>query len=164
MSSTFTDSKGHVWTNDGTMCRSDHGEAVAVAPAMTNEYILSIIEPPLSARRAAVWEQIKTLRDTLSDTGGYKVSGKWFHSDAKSKNQQLALFIMGASVPAVQWKTMDGSFVTMSQTLAGAIFQAAAQQDMAIFAAAETHRAAVEASAAPELYDFSGGWPATFGG
>lgn len=114
--------------------------------------------------KAAKWEAIKAHRDRLSDTGGYLVDGKWFHSDGKSKTQQLSLFIMGAQVPAVQWKTMSGEFVTMTQSLAAQIFQAAAQQDMALFAAAETHRAAMETSADPALYDFSAGWPATFQG
>jgi hypothetical protein len=116
----------------------------------------------LAADRAAQWEAIKAKRDTLSDNGGYLVDGKWFHSDGKSKTQQLSLFIMGASVPAVQWKTMDGSFVTMTQALAAQVFAAAAAQDMAIFAAAEQHKALMEASADPAAYDFSAGWPATY--
>jgi len=122
----------------------------------------------LAGGRAQAWERIKAHRERLSDQGGYKVvvSGvdKWFHSDAKSKTQQLGLVIAGAAVPAIQWKTMDGTFVTMSQALAGAIFQAAAAQDAAIFTKAEQHKAAMEASTDPLAYDFSGGWPATFGG
>lgn len=120
--------------------------------------------PTLAEKQAEMWERIKTKRDALSDTGGYLVAGKWFHSDNKSKTQQLALFIMGASVPPVPWKTMDGSFVTMTQALAAGIFQAAAAQDQAIFSAAETHNAAMLAAADPLAYDFSGGWPATFPG
>ena len=118
--------------------------------------------------KAVAWEAIKAYRDLLSDTGGYTVTvagvPKWFHSDEKSKTQQLGLVIMGASVPPVQWKTMDGSFVTMTQALAGAIFQAAAMQDMTIFSVAETHRANMLASADPANYDFSVGWPAVFVG
>ena len=111
------------------------------------------------------WLAIKAKRDSLSDTGGYLVGTKWFHSDGKSKTQQLGLVLMGASVPAgLQWKTLDGTFVTMTQTLAGQVFAAAAAQDMALFAVAEQHNAAMEASATPDTYDFSGGWPATFGG
>lgn len=115
-----------------------------------------------AAAKAAKWEAIKAKRDSLSDNGGYLVDGKWFHSDGKSKTQQLSLFIMGAGVPAVQWKTMDGSFVAMTQALAAAIFSAAATQDMAIFAAAEQHKAAMEAAPDPSTYDFSAGWPATY--
>lgn len=121
----------------------------------------------IDVHRALVWERIKAHRETLSDLGGYKVVvggvDKWFHSDAKSKTQQLSLVIAGAAVPAIQWKTMDGTFVTMSQALAGAIFQAAAAQDAAIFTKAEQHKAAMEAAPDPLAYDFSGGWPATFG-
>lgn len=117
-----------------------------------------------AADKAAKWEAIKAHRDRLSDQGGYLVEGKWFHSDGKSKTQQLSLFIMGAQVPAVQWKTMDGSFVTMTQALAAGIFNAAAAQDQALFSKAEWHRAQMEASADPASYDFSADWPATFQG
>ncbi len=124
-------------------------------------------EVPLSDRRAALWEQIKATRDRLSDEGGYSVTvngtPKWFHSDGKSKTQQLALVMLGANVPPVQWKTMDGSFVIMSQALAGAIFQAALSMDMALFAHAESLKAQVDAAADPAAVDITAGWPATYG-
>lgn len=125
--------------------------------------------PTLASRQAARWEAIKAHRDMLSDSGGYSVtvSGapKWFHSDNKSKIQQQALVMLGASIPAgLQWKTMDGTFVAMTQALAGQVFAAAVAQDSAIFAAAETHRAAMLQAADPDAYDFSGGWPAVYGG
>lgn len=120
-------------------------------------------KPKLS--KDQVWELIKAERDRRTDQGGYKVGTKWFHSDQKSRSQQLGLVLLGASIPAnLQWKTMDGSFVTMTQQLAGQVLGAAAASDQAIFAAAETHKAAMEASADPSAYDFSGGWPATFAG
>lgn len=118
--------------------------------------------------RAAVWERIKAHRERLSDQGGYQVTlgdvTKWFHSDLKSKTQQIALVVAGSAVPAVPWKTMDGTFVTMSQAWALAIFAAASAQEAAIFATAEAHRAAVMASEAPADYDWSGDWPAVYGG
>ena len=114
----------------------------------------------------SAWERIKAKRDKLSESGGYVVTvagtPRWFHSDAKSKTQQLSLVMMGAAVPPVGWKTMNGVKVTMTQALAGQIFQAAAAQDMALFAAADTHRTAMEASADPSAYNFSSGWPATY--
>ena len=120
-----------------------------------------------AAKQAAAWERIKVHRDYLSENGGYKVSiggvDKWFHSDAKSKTQQLSLMLLGANASAVPpWKTMDGSKVVMSQALAGQIFAAAVTQDGALFAAAEAHRAAMEASNTPESYDFSDSWPTVF--
>lgn len=115
--------------------------------------------------KARVWVAIKAERDRRTDQGGYKVGTKWFHSDQKSRSQQLGLVLLGASIPAnLQWKTMDGSFVTMTAALAQQVLGAAAASDQAIFAAAETHKAAMEASADPSAYDFSGGWPATFAG
>ena len=122
----------------------------------------------LAAGRAQAWERIKAKRELLSDTGGYKVVvggvDKWFHSDAKSKTQQIGLVVAGAAVPSVPWKTMDGTFVTMTQAIAAAIFQSAAAQDVAIFGRAEQHRIAMEAAPDPLAYDFSSGWPAVFGG
>jgi hypothetical protein len=114
--------------------------------------------------KALKWEEIKIERDRRCDYGGYKVGAKWFHSDQRSRSQQLGLALLGNNIPAnVMWKTMDGSFVAMTQTLAQQILGAAAQKDMANFAAAETHRAAMEASADPAYYDFSGGWPQVYG-
>lgn len=120
--------------------------------------------PDLAQLKAAKWEAIKAERDRRTDQGGYKVGTKWFHSDQKSRSQQLGLVLLGTNIPAnLQWKTMDGSFVTMTQTLAQQVLAAAAASDQAIFAAAEAHRQAMEASADPAAYDFSTGWPKVFG-
>lgn len=122
-----------------------------------------LVDPP-KLTAADIWEKIKAERDRRTEQGGYKVGTKWFHSDQKSRSQQLGLVLLGASISAnLQWKTMDGSFVTMTQTLAQQILGAAAASDQAIFAAAEAHKAAMEASADPAAYDFSTGWPKVFG-
>ena len=118
-----------------------------------------------AAARAAKWEAIKVERDRRKYLG-VKVGQHWFHSDDPSRIQQLALAMMGASIPAgLQWKTLTLSpppvFVEMTPQLAGGIFQATAASDAAIFAAAEAHRAAMEAMSDPENYDCSGGWPAS---
>lgn len=122
------------------------------------------IDPPtLEELRAAAWSGIKAERERRK-AGGVKVGAKWFHSDDGSRIQQMSLVMMGASIPAgLQWKTMDGSFITMTQALAGNVFAAAAASDHAVFAAAETHRVAMEASADPAAYDYSGGWPEIYG-
>lgn len=119
----------------------------------------------LDAERAAIWEAIKAERDRRAQEGGYLAAGKWFHSDTFSRTQQLGLLMMGPSVPdGLQWKTMDGTFVPMTPTLAGQIFTAAATQDAAMFAHAEALRAAVNAAEDPEAVDITAGWPATFSG
>jgi hypothetical protein len=121
--------------------------------------------PSLAERRAQAWESIKAERDRRKLDGGYTAGGKWFHSDVFSRTQQIGLVLLAAGIPAnLQWKTMDGSFVTMTQTLAGQVFAAAASHDIATFAAAEAHKAAMEAAADPLAYDFSGSWPSVYAG
>lgn len=122
-------------------------------------------EPTVLADRcAAVWERIKAHRDAVK-TQGVQVGGNWFHSDDSSRIQQLGLVMMGANLPQnVQWKTMSGSFVTMTPTLAAQIFQATATRDMAVFAAAEQHKAGVWAAADPLAYNWQTGWPASYQG
>ena len=119
--------------------------------------------PTPAQAKSRAWDGIKGERDRRKE-GGVKVGAKWFHSDDGSRIQQMGLVMMGASIPAdLQWKTMDGSFITMTQALAGNVFAAAAASDQAVFAAAETHRVAMEASADPASYDYSGGWPKIYG-
>lgn len=116
----------------------------------------------LLTRQSERWELIKQKRTSIQD-GGVLVGTKWYHSDSDSRIQQLGLVMMGASIPAnLQWKTMDGSFVLMTQTLAGQIFNAVATHDALAFANAETHRAAMLLSITPETYDFSAGWPVVY--
>lgn len=126
--------------------------------------VQSIIDAydPIAPARAAKWDEIRTERERRKNAG-YLVAGHRFHSDADSRIQQLGLVMMGQSMPAgIQWRTLDSGFVTMTPSLAAAIFNAAASADMQLFAAAEAHRAAVNELtdlAAINAYDFSGGWP-----
>jgi hypothetical protein len=121
----------------------------------------------LEIRRARQWERIKAERDRRTVTGGYKVAvagvDQWFHSDTFSRTQQLGLVMLGAAVPAVQWKTMDGSFVAMTQQLAGQIFAAAAASDVALFAHGQALRAQVDVAEDPDAMDITAGWPAVYG-
>lgn len=119
-------------------------------------------EPATPTPAAQIWEAIKAERDRRK-ASGVKVGAKWYHSDDSSRIQQLGLLMMGASISAsLKWKTMDGSFVSMTQTLAGQVFGAVAASDQAIFAQAEAHRLAMEASSSPASYDYSTGWPAEY--
>ena len=119
--------------------------------------------PDMVAIKAAKWEQIKAERDRLTQNGGYYVAPHWYHSDIFSRTQQLGLILLGANIPAgTLWKTLDNGLIEMTQTLAGQIFSAAANSDIAIFASAEAHKAAMMASPNPSAYDFSQGWPAVY--
>lgn len=135
------------------------GGRITLAPMRTTE-------EQLAFEMGVVWAQIKTERDNRK-AGGFKIEVspgvfKWFHSDEPSRIQQLGLMMAGASVPAIPWKTMDGSFVTMSPAVAAAIFQQAFVLDAALFTIAEQHKAAMEASSDPADYDFLTGWPERF--
>lgn len=102
------------------------------------------------------WEKIKTKRDEITDNGGCLVGGKWFHTDPKSKQQQMALTMLGSSIPAgLMWKTMDGSFVEMTAQLAQQLFAAQVHREQTVFAHAEALRADPTA-------DISSGWPEVY--
>lgn len=118
---------------------------------------------PLEVSRAQAWDRIKSERERRR-VGGVKVGSHWFHSDDSSRIQQIGLVMMGAGIPpGLMWKTLTLTtapvFVEMTPALAGQIFTAVAAWDQAVFAAAEVHHTAMEASAEPEMYDFAGGWP-----
>ena len=109
------------------------------------------------------WKEIQQYRDQRKVLGTY-VADKWFNSDDFSRIQQLGLVMMGANMPSgIMWKTMDGTFILMSPQLAQQIFFAVASQDMTIFGIAEHHRQMMMASAHPDTYDFSQGWPKVYG-
>lgn len=109
-----------------------------------------------------MWEHIKEERDTRK-AAGVQIGDYWFHSDDTSRIQQIGLVMLGANIPTnLQWKTMSGSFVTMTSALAQQIFQTTAGKDTQIFAVCEDHRKAMLASPNPGFYDYSGNWPITF--
>lgn len=148
--------------------RADLGADAAAHESLISQCEADYVPPPplpIEQRRAAVWERIKAERDRRAALG-VKVGAHWFHSDQKSRTQQLGLVLLGAGIPAgLKWKTLTFTpppvFVEMTPALAAAIVQATAASDTAIFAAAEVHRLAMEASAMPQDYDFSAGWPAS---
>lgn len=133
--------------------------------------------PDLAQLKAAKWETIKAKRDAIK-AGGVKVGTKWYHTDTESRIQHLGLLEKARAARAaggtdasrlqalgqdIKWKTMDGSFIDLTVKHAEDIFAAVTDLDAAAFAAAETHRVAMEASADPATYDFSSGWPPVFG-
>lgn len=138
--------------------------AVVTAPegfdiARVSQY--EVIDDSVSLSKPLIWEEIKKLRDYKTQNNGYQTNSKWFHSDTFSRTQQMGLVMMGASIPSgLQWKTMDGSFIEMTLSLAGQVFAAAATSDQALFAYAEVLKAQVEIDTST---DITAGWPAGFG-
>jgi len=137
-------------------------EALVPAPGSTlpTKAVLDVQALALGQERA--WRRIQVERERRR-VGGIRVGDSWFHSDDSSRIQQIGLVMMGASLPPLQWKTMGGSFVTMTPVLAGQIFQTTATNDVAIFTRAEQHRFMMLATPNPGVYNFLGGWPLTFG-
>lgn len=113
----------------------------------------------LAQQKLDMWQVIKEYRDD-HQLRGFAVGSYWFHSDESSRIKYLGLMLMGAGIPAdLQWKTMSGVFVTMTQSLAEQIFSSIAAFDSAVFVNAEVHKAAMQASDDPLNYNFTTGWP-----
>lgn len=125
-----------------------------------------------------VWSEIKAMRDRRLVNGGFMLAvdgvPKWFHSDLVSRTQQITLDRLAEKMKAagapdtqlvtpVPWKTMDGTSVPMTIGLARQLLEAIAQHEGQNFTAAETHKAAMLASLDPASYDYSAGWPLSFG-
>ncbi len=117
----------------------------------------------LATLRASKVTAIKAERDRRK-FNGVLVSTKWIHTDTYSRTQWIGMVMMGASVPAIPWTTMDNTSITTSQALAGAVFQATATLDSTLFAFAKSLIDTVNASSDPTSVDITAGWPATFEG
>ncbi|MBB5017428.1 hypothetical protein HNQ59_000692 [Chitinivorax tropicus] len=120
---------------------------------------------------------IKTERDRRKMLG-FQVGGRWFQSDADSRIQHLGLKDQARDLIAgggemgdklialgkpIHWKTLDGTMVPVTAQLAFDIVAAAGEFDARLFAAAEAHKDAMENCADPAGYDYSAGWPRSFG-
>ena len=100
-------------------------------------------------------QKISQKRDQLWHDGGCLVQGKWFHTDSHSKQQQMALAMLGTNLPAgLMWKTMDGSFIEMTPTLAQELFAAQVQRETEIFAIAEAK--------SNDQSEINEGWPEVY--
>ena len=140
-------------------------EPDGVTPAMVWDDAIQNVRPRTDVEQqvigaAQMWERVKAERDRRIQEQGYVVADKRFHGDTFSRTQQMGLVMLGANIPpGLQWKTMDGSFVTMTPTLAQQIFGAAAASDIALFGYAEQLRARVNAAQDPSSVDIFAGWP-----
>ena len=141
----------------------DEGAPQQIAGRWQQTWVVRAATPQeLQQRTEAIVSTIKAERDRRTNEGGYRAGGKWFHSDVISRTQQIGLILMGQNLPAnIQWKTMDGSFVTMTPALAQEIFQAAASQDTSTFAVAQ--QAIAQATANPGAFHMAAiPWPAIY--
>lgn len=136
-------------------------QTVTHPPHVTAPYVAP---PPLPVEkvREQKWQQIKAERDRRKESG-VKVGEHWFHTDTFSRTQHLGLVLMGANMPVgAQWKTMNGTYVTMTPALAQQIFSAIAAADMTTHAVAEQKRSAMMSLEDPSNYDAYAGWPEVY--
>lgn len=123
----------------------------------------AILKPPLDEEKKTMWDLIQAERDRRK-FDGVLVDTNWIHSDADSRTQHLCLVLLGDNLaPGLWWKTMGGEFVEMTPAFAKAIVGAVAKSDQEIFTVAEVHKKAMQESVDPTSYDFSRGWPQTYG-
>ena len=114
---------------------------------------------------AEKWEQIKRLRDSKTADGIFVQSvGKWFHTDAMSLIQYLALNLQmtKGKFKTKMWKTLDGTFVPLSELLIEEIFDTAIQSTTNLFETAELHRNLLNSSDDPLSYDITTMWSDTY--
>lgn len=113
-----------------------------------------------------VWGLIKVERDRRRFDGGLQVGGHWFLSTQTAAGEYNSILNLGlpeATVIRSNWRTMDGTQVAMTPSLARQIITAGFTQAAAIDDAAQAHKVAMVASSNPAEYDFSTGWPAIYG-
>jgi hypothetical protein len=121
-------------------------------------------EQSLYSKKAELIKRIKEIRDRKTTLGGYKAAGKWFHSDPFSRSQHLGLVILGTNLPEIDWKTMDGTMLRLTQPIVQQVFISAVTQDSALFAYAESLINQVNTTENIDSIDINAGWPETYDG
>jgi len=126
----------------------------------------TLLQPPLAEVKATKAAAIRQHRDALTEDH-IVIDGKHYHSDPKSRIQQMGLAKLAAAnaiPPGLQWMTKNAGLVTMTNDIALQFEPVTLAHDMALFAAAQAHIDALEAlesAQAVQDYDFTDGWPAS---
>ena len=121
----------------------------------------------LQSDQAIAWKQIEEKRDRLEETSGILVvdaGGKhyWFQSDHRSKTKLMHMLILKADCPSVEWKSLDGTVVSLSHDLLLAYGKASVTHHNKIYKVANIHRQKMLLSDNPLAYNFNDGWPITY--
>lgn len=116
-----------------------------------------------TAQQEEMWTRIKQKRHGNLRGGVYvKSIGKWLHSDDESRAQYTFMRTLPALPEKMAWKTMDNTFVPMTQALLDELSLQLLADEQADFANAERHRAAMLKADNPLDYDYSDGWTANY--
>lgn len=122
--------------------------------------------PELSAHKfleqqEQAWQQIKQRRYEAITSGVYVESvDKWFHTDGVSATtySTIAGMIALDNYEPLQWKTMDNTWLLLTEPLFKELQTAMSQKTNANYAVAEQHKAAMLEADNPLDYDYSGNW------
>lgn len=99
--STFTDSKGLLWVRSGVLASCTDGRLIAIAPEMTDAYILSVIEAPivpqvvtmrqarLALNAAGKLATVQAVIDSMPEPQKTNTQIWWDHSSAVERSQPL---------------------------------------------------------------------------
>lgn len=116
---------------------------------------------------AKVRERINALRDSKSAGGVYvEQLGKWFDSDSKAQSKLLGLKatmdLVGSDM-TVDWTCADNTdFEGFGKDHLTAVIATILQAESHNHTIARQHKIALEQSANPLEYDYSGGWSKTY--
>lgn len=107
------------------------------------------------------WEGIKKRRLQAVTSGVYIDSvNKSFHTDDVSATtySMIAGMIAVDNYTPVQWKVMDNSWLTLTDSLLKEVQTAMSQKTNTNYAVAEQHKSAMLLAENPLEYDYSDGW------
>jgi len=126
----------------------------------------ALLAEPLADLKAAKAAAIRARRDALAESH-IVINGNQYHSDVKSRIQQMALAKLAAqdAIPAgLHWMTKNNGPVLLTNDIALQFEPVTLAHDVALFAAAQTHIDAVNAldtAQGVHAYDDTTGWPTT---
>jgi hypothetical protein len=121
--------------------------------------VWTVTDDALLEAKEKKWARIQEKRDACFE-GGVKRGGLWYQTDVASRIRWLAFAGMKANLPAdINWRTMDGTLILLTQTLVGNIVDDINAKDIAAINNAEALKVLVDASPAPKSVDITTGWP-----
>lgn len=138
---------------------SDISHIIVNGKAIVNHNLGNI--EPIAVQQEKVWEQIKQRRYEAITSGVYVNSiDKWFHTDEVSATtySTIAGMIALDNYEPSQWKTMDNTWLLLTEPLFKELQTAISQKTNANYAIAEQHKAAMLQSDNPLDYDYSTDW------
>lgn len=158
------DYAGHLWIEDGEIKWSGkRPDEVCIWDNVSHSWIIddSLFKARLEAQREHAWEKIKSKRLQMITSGVLvKSVNKMFHTDETTVMQYSSIAGMIAlnNYEPVQWKTMDNTWVLLTEALFKELQTSMSAKTNANYAVAEHHKAAMLLSENPLEYDYTTNW------